>query len=388
MKALRLYAGPGALAHLKRHGLQSDHIATIAAAAGGPKGLILWPLDRFLFGDWLPGSNQPVDLVGASIGAWRMATACLNDPVAAFARLEHDYIHQNYSLLPGEKRPAAQRVSTLFGQNLQAFFDGRVEEVLSNTRYRLHVLTSHGRGLLAREGGWRTALGYGGAFASNLLARRALGGWLERVVFSSQTGDPQGAVARLPFDGSDFPTRQVVLSTANFHAAVQASCSIPFVLQAVHDIADAPRGAYWDGGVTDYHLHLNYASRSDAMQSIALNNDLISTTGKNCLNNSAALVLYPHFQKSVVPGWLDKHLRWRHRATPFLDNMVLLAPSTEWITSLPRGKLPDRTDFTHYGADLAARVKAWNSAVAASEQLADEFAAWLHRPDLSLVRAL
>lgn len=67
---------------------------------------------------------------------------------------------------------------------------------------------------------------------------------------------------------------------------------------------------------------------------------------------------------------------------------MLLAPSTEWITSLPRGKLPDRTDFTHYGADLAARVKAWNNAVAASEQLADEFAAWLHRPDLSLVRAL
>ena len=216
MKALRLYAGPGALAHLKRHGLQSDHIATIAAAAGGPKGLILWPLDRFLFGDWLPGSNQPVDLVGASIGAWRMATACLNDPVAAFARLEHDYIHQNYSLLPGEKRPAAQRVSTLFGQNLQAFFDGRVEEVLSNTRYRLHVLTSHGRGLLAREGGWRTALGYGGAFASNLLARRALGGWLERVVFSSQTGDPQGAVARLPFDGSDFPPARWCLARPIF----------------------------------------------------------------------------------------------------------------------------------------------------------------------------
>jgi hypothetical protein len=216
------------------------------------------------------------------------------------------------------------------------FFFGRVEEVLSNTRYRLHVLTSHGRGLLAREGGWRTALGYGGAFASNLLARRALGGWLERVVFSSQTGDPQGAVARLPFDGSDFPTRQVVLNTTNFHAAVQASCSIPFVLQAVHDIADAPRGAYWDGGVTDYHLHLNYASRSNAMQSVAMNNYLISTTGTNCLSNSAALVLYPHFQKNVVPGWLDKHLRWRHRATPFLDNMVLLAPSTEWITTLPR----------------------------------------------------
>ena len=42
--------------------------------------------------------------------------------------------------------------------------------------------------------------------------------------------------------------------------------------------------------------------------------------------NSAGLVLYPHFQQAVVPGWLDKHLRWRHRATPALDTMVLLSP--------------------------------------------------------------
>ena len=41
-------------------------------------------LDRFIFGDWLGATSQPVHLVGASIGAWRMATACLNDPVAAF----------------------------------------------------------------------------------------------------------------------------------------------------------------------------------------------------------------------------------------------------------------------------------------------------------------
>ena len=388
MKALCLYAGPTALAHLNRHGLQSRDITTIAAAAGGPTGLILGPLDRFVFGHWLPGSNQPVDLVGASIGAWRMATACLANPVAAFERLEHDYIHQNYSLLPGEKRPTAESVSAAFGQNLQAFYAGRVDEVLSHARYRLHVLTSHGRGPLAREGGWRTALGYGAAFASNLVDRRALGVWLERVVFSSQIGDPRSALAQLPFDGGDYPTRQVALTGSNFQAAVQASCSIPFVLQAVHDIAGAPLGAYWDGGVTDYHLHLNYAQAGSASQSIADTARSISATGKNDSKTGATLVLYPHFQQQVVPGWLDKHLRWRHQATPFLDNMLLLAPSAEWIRTLPNGKLPDRTDFTYYGADLAARVKAWNTAVAASAQLADEFADWLQRPNLSRVQAI
>jgi len=45
------------------------HVTTIAGAAGGAKGLILGPLDRFLFGQWLPQNSQAVDLVGASIGA-------------------------------------------------------------------------------------------------------------------------------------------------------------------------------------------------------------------------------------------------------------------------------------------------------------------------------
>jgi hypothetical protein len=82
MKALHIYAGAKARDHIARHGLAPSHITTLPAAAGGPKGLILGPLDRFLFGQWLPGSAQPIDLVGASIGAWRMSTACL----AGFSR--------------------------------------------------------------------------------------------------------------------------------------------------------------------------------------------------------------------------------------------------------------------------------------------------------------
>ena len=391
MKALRLYAGPKALAHLSRQGLHSRDIAAIAAAAGGPKGLILGPLDQYVFGHWLAQSNQPVHLVGASIGAWRMATACLNDPVQAFRRLERDYIHQNYALLPGEKRPAAARVSALFGDKLQAFYGGRVEQVLQHPRYRMHVLTSHGRGLLARERGWPTALGYGGAFLRNLVSRQALGASLERVVFSSAAPASDGApvaLAPLPFDPADYPTQQVALTEANFLPAMRASCSIPFVLQAVHDIAGAPAGAYWDGGVTDYHLHLNWLKASDASKNIAVNQSHTKATGSNGLQNEASLVLYPHFQKSVVPGWLDKHLRWRHRATRHLDHLLLLAPNPDWVKTLPNGKLPDRTDFIHYGADLAGRVSAWTAAVSASQQLADELDAWLQRPDVSLVQPL
>jgi len=154
---------------------------------------------------------------------------------------------------------------------------------------------------------------------------------------------------------------------ANFMPALQASCSIPFVLRAVHDIPGAPPGAYWDGGITDYHLHLDY--RQAAGQ------------------GGAGLVLYPHFQQAVVPGWLDKALKWRHGATPFLDTTVVLAPDPAWVAQLPNRKLPDRTDFTRYGNDLAARVKAWNAAAGAAQQLAEEFGEWVEKPDLGRVQA-
>ncbi|WP_332813605.1 patatin-like phospholipase family protein [Ramlibacter sp.] len=361
-RALRLYAGPRARRHVGQHGLGPQDVSVVPGAAGGPKGLILGPLDRFLFGEWLPQSRQPVHLVGASIGAWRMATACLHDPVAAFERLERDYIAQDYVLEPGRKTPTARHVSERFAANLVDFYGGRVRQVLDHPRYRVHIVTARGRHVLSREHRWGTPLGYLGAWLSNGLHRRALCAWLERVVFSS--GPAPGALS-LPFDDQDYRTRQVHLTEANFDLALQASCSIPFLLQAVHDIPGAPPGAYWDGGITDYHLHLNYAAA-----------------------HPQGLVLYPHFQKAVVPGWLDKTWRWRHGATAFLDNTLVLAPDPRWVQGLPNGKLPDRTDFTRYGTDLAARMKVWQAAAAASRQLADEFAQWLERPDPGRVEAL
>ena len=359
MSALRLYAGPAARRHIEQHGLRPQDVGIVPAAAGGPKGLILGPLDRFIFGQWLPRSAQPVDLVGASIGAWRMATACLQDSVSAFERLERDYIAQHYELPPGQKRPSADQVSEQFGQNLHLFYGGRIPEVLNHPRFRLHIVTSHGRHVLGREGTVHTPLGYLGAFAANALHRKALGAWLDRVVFSTS------GAAGLPFDDSDFRTRQVALTTGNFMDALQASCSIPFVLRSVHGIAGAPPGAYWDGGITDYHMHLRYRPAA-----------------------SAPIVLYPHFQKAVVPGWLDKVWKHRHRPTPALDHMLVLAPDPDWVKTLPNAKLPDRKDFTRYGPNLAARMQAWNTAVSASQQLADEFAQWLERPDPGRVEAL
>jgi hypothetical protein len=379
MRALNIFAGPAALLHLQQHGLSAHDVRVVPAAAGGPKGLILGPLDRFIFGQWLAGSAQRVHLVGASIGAWRMATACLHNPVAAFERLEHDYIHQDYDVAPGRSFPTPQEVSRKFGESLTQFYGGRVHEVLQHPRFKLHIVTSRGRHMLRREHALATPLGYAGAFVANALHRKAMGAWLERVVFSAaESGATDAACTPLPFATTDYRTRQVHLTADNFKPALQASCSIPFVLQAVHNITGAPRGAYWDGGITDYHLHLNY-------QTPALRDGAKPTQSAP---SQGGIVLYPHFQQAVVPGWLDKALKWRHGSSLFLNRMVLVAPKPEWVAKLPRAKLPDRQDFAHHGRDLAARVAQWTACTSAAQQLADEFAQWLARPDMSLVQPL
>lgn len=342
MHALQILAGPRALTQLRERGLQPADVRVIPAAAGGPKGLGLIPLDRFLFGHWLRDSTPTLHLVGASIGAWRMACACLPDADAALAELAEDYVTQTYPHESG-RMPTPATVSAAFGAKLQQRLAPRAAEILGHPQRRLHVFTSRGRHLLHRPGRLRAAVGTLGAFAANAVHRRALGGWLERVVFS----DARNA---LPFPLHDYRSRQTALTPQNLASAVLASCSIPFVLNPVQDPPGAPPGTYWDGGLTDYHLHLDYAAMHEG------------------------LVLYPHFHSRVVPGWLDKPLKYRHRATASLDNVVVLAPRPDWLRSLPRGKLPDRSDFKSYGEDEARRQRDWRTALAESQRLADEFA--------------
>jgi hypothetical protein len=357
MKALQIHAGPRALLQLQQQGLRPSDVRAVPAAAGGPKGLALIPLDRYLFGHWLNGrdaSAPPLHLLGASIGAWRMAAACLPDADAALAQLAEDYITQTYPHEPG-RFPTPRCITTVLRAQLQERLGARADVLLAHPQRRLHVFTSRGRHLLHRPGRLRTPAGYLGAFAANAFSRRALGAWMERVVFS----DPRDT---LPLPLHDFPTRQVALTAANLAEAVLASCTIPFALEPVQDPPGAPPGTYWDGGITDYHLHLDYRHLAEGL--------LHGAPGAA----GGGLVLYPHFMGRVVPGWLDKAWRRRHRPTPFLDNLVLLSPNPDWVATLPGGKLPDRSDFKRYGEDIVARQRDWRRALAESQRLADEFA--------------
>lgn len=326
----------------------------VPGAAGGPKALGILGLDRAIFGEWLPAKPRTRHLVGSSIGAWRFAAACCTNSGPVFDAFARGYSEQRYSM-----KPSAREVSASARELLRQLFEGREDEILSNAGYRLHILAVRGRGPLARESRYRTPLGFGMAAMANALGRRHLARFIERTVFH----DPR---ERPPFLGERFDafhTHAVPLARANLAAALVASASIPLVLEGVCGIADAPEGTYWDGGIIDYHLHLPYP-RADG------------------------LVLYPHFTDRIVPGWLDKPMPWRQARGEWLENVVLVAPSREYLATLPNAKLPDRNDFKRYANEYDRRVRDWRSAIGESERLGDAFLEFAARPDPALVRPL
>ncbi|WP_426163669.1 patatin-like phospholipase family protein [Pseudoduganella sp. R-34] len=346
--------GQRARQRIEREGLQAADIAIIPAAAGGPKGLILNGIDQWMFGEWLKQAPRQRRLIGASIGAWRMAAGAFHDPVAAHKRLAHHYTHQTYP----DKVDAAY-VSRVIRSLLDSVLDGRGGEMLTNPDYLLSVITVRGIGPLARTRGvrWREMAGFLRAAAGNALSRSRLAGAMERVVFHDTRDD--ATWLRASFDA--FASHYVGLSEQNLRSALLASGSIPLVLQAVSDIQGAPPGDYWDGGLIDYHLHLPY-------------------------QRDQGLVLYPHFTDHIVPGWLDKSMPWRRARDSALENVILVSPSPSFVARLPNRKLPDRTDFKHYGQDHAARIRDWTYAIGESQRMADALAQWAEKPDLRLAQ--
>ena len=239
---LTLRGGPAAIAHIERHGLSPRDIACIPAAAGGPKGLALLPLDRLLHMEWLQHADR-IELVGASIGAWRMAALAQPEPLAALERLQHAYVHdQRYRAkpTPDDVSRACRRLATA------VLDDG---DLKLRKGAALTIVTARARGPLAHA---ESRLAFGRAMLSNSLSRRRLATFLERVVF--QAGD--ASFLAEPFD--EFGLVRVPIDAGNQHDALLASGTIPLVCAPVRDIGGAPQGRYWDGALIDYHLLLPY----------------------------------------------------------------------------------------------------------------------------------
>ncbi|HXC52197.1 MAG TPA: hypothetical protein VN634_15030 [Candidatus Limnocylindrales bacterium] len=336
--ALTVRAGREALATLERDGFRADAFSTLLGASGGPKWLVLASLDRVIARRLVAGRTAPLHAFGTSIGAFRHTCHAQTNPLAAFERFEQAYVGQAYETkpTPAEVTDVSRRIfDVMIGET-------GTEEVLRHPTMRLHVGAVRSRRALATHGKPRLALGLGAAATANAISRRLLGAFFERVIFHSCDA-PE-------FGFRDVATRHVRLDKNNLREATLASGSIPLVMAAIENIPGAPPGFYLDGGITDYHFAMDF----DA---------------------PPGLILYPHFFDRIVPGWFDKPLSWRKARGRLLERTVFIAPSAEFVATLPGAKVPDRDDFvTHKTAE---RQKRWNQALSACRVLGEEFEALL-----------
>lgn len=333
--SLVLRAGPDALALIRERGLRAEDVDILPGASGGARWLALRGLDRWLAGEFLAGVRErPLHLIGSSIGSWRMACFAQRDPLAALDRGHHAYIHeQRYS-----PRPSAREVSAVLARALDLILGASgVEEILAHPWMRVHVLTTEGRGLTASERRLTLLAGLGAAAVGNFVSRRTLAWQLRRFIFHT-AGD------ETPFRHlADLPTVHLPLTRENLRAVLLASGAIPLLMEGVRIPGVA--GLHWDGGVLDYHPDIEFGALP-------------------------GLVLYPHFFAHVVPGWFDKSLRWRRSRGANFRRALLIAPSDEFVASLPGGSIPDRHDF--YTLAEGERIRRWEAVAAASERLGDE----------------
>lgn len=346
-RALQILAGPRALDKIKHEGLKPEHVQMVLAASGGPKWFVLSKLDQYLTQEFLSKNRNPIQLIGSSIGAWRMACYAQENPKAAIERLEQSYLNQSYG-----PNASAKEVSEKAQEMLDHILprDG-MHQLLSSSNRHLNAVTARCLGWTESESSGRQLAGVVASAALNLISRRTLTKFYERVVFtqniqSSPFRQLQGVNGRIAF-----------LNEMNIREALMASGAIPLVLEGVTGIQGAPEGVYRDGGLLDYHFDLP-------------------------LKTDNGIILYPHFAPVLKPGWLDKSLPWRGVHPGNYADVVLLTPTEEFIRHLPFGKIPDRKDFQKLND--SARMHYWRNCISLGERMADDFHELVHSDRLSL----
>jgi hypothetical protein len=336
MRALKLIAGKTARKRIADEGLSPDLVRMVLGASGGPKWLVLMGLDKFIFGHWLADALHKIDLVGSSIGAWRMAGAAHPEPAKALERFHQLYFQ--FKKADAASPEALTKASYKFLDDL--FGDTEAARIVANSRRNLNIVTVRSKGLDASSSKWKEGAGILASAGANAVDRAYLAKFFDRVVFHS------GSRVACPDAWPDFERTDVKLQAGTLADVLMATGSIPFVADPITDIAGAPAGVYRDGGVIDYHFDVPW--RLDV-----------------------GIVLYPHFYGHIVPGWFDKKRKARRAKGATWDHMLMLAPTDEFVASLPGGKIPERSNF----ADMtdAERLAYWTVVTGESKRLADEF---------------
>ena len=329
---LVIRAGADARRRLETDGFRADAFSSLVGASGGPKWLVLRHLDDLLIDRLLGDRTQPLTTLGSSIGSMRHACWAQADPKAAIARLFESYSNQRY-----EGRPTPDQVSRESDRVLAHTLGASgAEEVAANEHVRSHFVAARLRGPGTDEGlGFRLRIA--ASALANAVSRDLLTAFYERVVFGPEKPD---------VGWTDLETRQVPLLAERVLPGILASGSIPFVMSGVREIPGVP-GTWFDGGITDYHFDFRFEL-------------------------PPGLVLYPHFFDRITPGWFDKALPWRRPSPRGLDRVVMIAPSDDFVRSLPGGKVPDRTDFETLDND--ERIAQWHAVAERCRVLAEDLA--------------
>jgi len=339
MENLQILAGPKALKHIQRHGLQVEDVTSVFAASGAAKWLTIYGLDRAVFEHWLRPRKSPLPVFGTSVGAWKLAAAAQADPGQGLQNLATAYIQQTY-----QNKASQDDVIGETEKIIQSFLPhNKVEEILQHPFIRYHCGTVRCKGLLASDNSWSILGGMSAAMLRSLGPHKNYRKIFDRQVFS----DPRDQVTIAAKDGID--SFQADLDCSNFISAVRASGSIPHVFPGIGNIKNAPEGIYRDGGLLDYH---------------PLPQRFWPDHG---------LILYPHFYPHITPNWFDKFYPKRKASGVQLDNVVLLAPTQAFVDKLPGGRLPDRKDFKVYQGKNEQRIERWLRAMELSQLLGDEF---------------
>lgn len=339
MNRLRIKAGHHIYAIIKDGGFHFDAISTFFGPAVGPRWLTASGFDLTLLQSGLLGRKRPLQLVGSSAGAFRFAAWIQPQAQESYHKLMEAYISMRYTR-NDTPRTCQEKMIDLINHYIE---DDALPFALANKNYRLAVITARARGFVAWENPFLQKLGLATCFMLNFVSRENIHRFAERVVFYNASKPPTFCL-KGNFRGTYIPLNEI-----NFKYAVLASGSIPLVIEGVRDIYGAPRGVYRDGGLIDYHLTHQFASRKDEM------------------------VLFFHHQERIIPGWLDKKLKKRVPDKTALNNVLMVFPTQHFIETLPEGKVPERSDFITYLDDPQTRIQNWRTAVKLCAPLGEEF---------------
>lgn len=339
MDDIIIKAGENVYTMIQDGGFSVDKITTYVGPGVGPRWLVASGFDITLLENEILGRRQPVLLAGSSAGALRFAAWLQPEALESYHRLMEGYISTSYN---------RKHTSETILESVHAIVNSYIENdaipfALANKNYRLAVITARARNVAASEITLIQQLSLACSFLCNAVNRSWLSWFFERVIFYN------GPLSPRFFLRDDFRGTGIRLNDANFKHALLASSAIPLVVAGVKNIYGAPNGVYRDGGVMDYHLNQNYAEKKDDVT-----------------------LLFNH-QERIIPGWLDKKLKYRELENDVLKNVLMIYPSQEFIQKLPGGKIPDREDFKIFIDNPTERIKNWWRAVDLAQPLGEQF---------------